>query len=66
MCSHEKASIPQWKKFLQGYYDRSGDESSNINSATFDQAFSTRPDGMSLSPELLAHGVKVDEEIRPR
>ncbi len=62
---NEKASIPQWKKFLQGYYDRSGDESSNINSATFDQAFNTGPDGMSLSDELLDHGVRVDEEIRP-
>ncbi|GAA4650307.1 ABC transporter substrate-binding protein [Kistimonas scapharcae] len=62
---NEKASIPQWKKFLQGYYDRSGDESSNINSATFDQAFNTGPDGMSLSEELLSHGVRVDEEIRP-
>lgn len=62
---NEKASIPQWKKFLQGYYDRSGDESSNINSATFDQAFSMRPNGISLSPTLLAHGIKVDEEIRP-
>lgn len=62
---NEKASIPQWKKFLQGYYDRSGDESSNINSATFDQAFNTGSDGISLSEKLLNHGVRVDEEIRP-
>ncbi|MGI9279900.1 MAG: ABC transporter substrate-binding protein [Endozoicomonas sp.] len=59
------SATPQWAKFMQGYYDRSGEDSSNVNSATFDQAFSVGPDGLDLTPELMAHNIKVDEEIRP-
>ena len=63
--THEKASIPQWAKFLQGYYDRSGEESTNINSATFDQAFTLGAGGMELTPALKDMQVGYDEEIKP-
>lgn len=63
--SYENSSTSQWAKFMQGYYDRSGESSANITSATFDQAFSVGPDGLELTPELEAHKIKADEEIRP-
>ncbi|WP_062260471.1 ABC transporter substrate-binding protein [Endozoicomonas arenosclerae] len=59
------SATPQWAKFMQGYYDRSGEDSSNVNSATFDQAFTVGPDGLDLTPELIANNIQVDEEIRP-
>ncbi len=63
--THEKASIPQWTKFLQGYYDRSGEESTNVNSATFDQAFTVGASGMELAPVLQEQRIDFDEEIKP-
>ena len=63
--SYENSSTSQWAKFMQGYYDRSGEGSANITSATFDQAFSVGPDGLELTPELEAHKITADEEIRP-
>ncbi|MGY0216735.1 ABC transporter substrate-binding protein [Endozoicomonadaceae bacterium StTr2] len=62
---HEKAATSMWSKFTQGYYDRSGDGDSNINTATFDQAFTVGPDGLELTPELESRNIIVDEEIRP-
>ena len=61
----EKAATSQWSKFTQGYYDRSGDGDSNINTATFDQAFTVGPNGVELTPELESRDIIVDEEIRP-
>lgn len=62
---YEKAATSQWSKFTQGYYDRSGDGDPNINTATFDQAFTVGPDGVELTPELISRDIRVDEEIRP-
>ncbi|WP_257284374.1 ABC transporter substrate-binding protein [Endozoicomonas sp. SESOKO1] len=62
---YEKAATSMWSKFTQGYYDRSGDGDPNINTATFDQAFTVGPDGLELTPELEKRNIIVDEEIRP-
>lgn len=62
---YEKAATSQWSKFTQGYYDRSGDGNPNINTATFDQAFTVGPNGVELTPELASRDIIVDEEIRP-
>lgn len=44
----EKEDIPQWSKFLQGYYDASG-----ISSDNFDQAVQFSPQGEAdLTPEM--------------
>ncbi|WP_067515228.1 ABC transporter substrate-binding protein [Endozoicomonas ascidiicola] len=62
---YEKAATSMWSKFTQGYYDRSGDGDPNINTATFDHAFTVGPDGLELTPELEQRNIIVDEEIRP-
>ena len=51
----EKENIPQWTKFLQGYYDSSG-----ITSDNFDQAvrFSSHGDA-DLTPEMKQKGIKL-------
>ncbi len=63
--THEKTATSMWSKFTQGYFDRSGDGDPNINTATFDQAFTVGPEGLELTPELEKRNIVVDEEIRP-
>lgn len=51
----EKEAIPQWTKFLQGYYDMSG-----ISSDNFDQAIHFTPDGeANLTPEMKQKGIRL-------
>ena len=51
----EKEDIPQWGKFLQGYYD-----TSPIAPDGFDQAIRFAPDGSAeLTPEMRAHAVQL-------
>lgn len=51
----EKEDIPQWSKFLQGYYDASG-----ISSDNFDQAVQFTPEGEAdLTPEMKAKGIRL-------
>lgn len=51
----EKEDIPQWNKFLQGYYDSSG-----ISSDNFDQAVQFSPEGEAdLTPEMKKKGIKL-------
>jgi oligopeptide transport system substrate-binding protein len=51
----EKEDIPQWSKFLQGYYDASG-----ISSDNFDQAVRFSPQGdADLTPEMKSKGIKL-------
>jgi len=51
----EKEDIPQWSKFLQGYYDASG-----ISSDNFDQAVQFSPEGEAdLTPEMKAKGIRL-------
>ncbi|TDG14265.1 peptide ABC transporter substrate-binding protein [Seongchinamella unica] len=60
----EKEVLPLWTKFLQGYYDRSGENHGNTN-RMFDQAFVVGPDGVEMSPEIASHGIKMDPDVKP-
>ena len=61
----EKESLPQWSKFMQGWYDRSGDDTHNISSSNFDRAFVVSGDGLELSEEMQGKGMTVSTEIKP-
>lgn len=58
--SLEKEAIPEWTKFLQGYYDNSG-----IISDSFDQAiqFSTQGDA-ELTPAMREKGIRLLTSVR--
>ncbi len=60
----EKEVLPLWTKFLQGYYDRSGEVHSNTNKF-FDQAFVVGPDGLEAAPDLADHGITVTADVKP-
>ncbi len=60
----EKAVLPLWTKFLQGYYDRSGESHGNTN-GVFDQAFNVGPDGLELSPDLADHAITMSPDVKP-
>jgi oligopeptide transport system substrate-binding protein len=60
----EKEVLPLWTKFLQGYYDRSGEVHSNT-SRFFDQAFVVGPDGMELSEEMSGHNLSTSQDVKP-
>ncbi|WP_281647777.1 ABC transporter substrate-binding protein [Parendozoicomonas sp. Alg238-R29] len=61
----EKESLPQWSKFMQGWYDRSGDDTHNISSSNFDRAFVVSGDGLELSQEMQDKGITVSTEVKP-
>jgi oligopeptide transport system substrate-binding protein len=60
----EKEVLPLWTKFLQGYYDRSGEVHSNTT-GFFDQAFVIGPDGMELSEEMRSHNLTASQDVKP-
>ncbi len=60
----EKEVLPLWTKFLQGYYDRSGEVHANTK-GVFDQAFVVGPDGLEAAPELADHGITVSVALKP-
>ena len=60
----EKEVLPLWTKFLQGYYDRSGENHGNTNSV-FDQAFVVGPDGVEMSEDVADHGIRMDPDVKP-
>lgn len=60
----EKEVLSLWTKFLQGYYDRSGEVHGNTN-GVFDQAFVVGPDGVELSEELAGHGITITPDVKP-
>jgi oligopeptide transport system substrate-binding protein len=60
----EKSSLSLWTKFLQGYYDRSGEVHSNTT-GVFDQAFVVRPDGVEMSPEMQGHDITMSPDVKP-
>ncbi len=62
--SMEKSVLPLWTKFLQGYYDRSGENHSNTR-GFFDQAFVVGANGMELSAEMQSHDLGMDEDVKP-
>jgi ABC-type transport system substrate-binding protein len=60
----EKEVLPLWTKFLQGYYDRSGEVHGNTN-GVFDQAFVVGPDGVEVSEELSEHQIVMSPDVKP-
>jgi len=60
----EKEMMPLWTKFLQGYYDRSGENHGNTN-GVYDQAFVVGPDGVSMAPELRDHDISMSPDVKP-
>ncbi|MEZ5567506.1 MAG: ABC transporter substrate-binding protein [Halioglobus sp.] len=60
----EKESLSLWTKFLQGYYDRSGENHSHTT-GVFDQAFVVGPDGVEMAPELKEHGITMSPDVKP-
>jgi oligopeptide transport system substrate-binding protein len=60
----EKSGLSLWTKFLQGYYDRSG-ETHSYTTGVFDQAFVVRPEGVELSPALQEHNIVMSPDVKP-
>lgn len=60
----EKDVLSTWTKFLQGYYDRSGESNSNTM-GVFDQAFVVRPDGLEMSSELQERNITMSPDVQP-
>lgn len=60
----EKEVLPLWTKFLQGYYDRSGEVHGNTN-GVFDQAFVVGPDGVEMSEDLMDHRITMSPDVKP-
>tara|TARA_R110002110_G_scaffold415561_2_gene650859 strand:- start:58086 stop:60287 length:2202 start_codon:yes stop_codon:yes gene_type:complete len=60
----EKEVLPLWTKFLQGYYDRSGEVHGNTN-GVFDQAFVVGPDGVEMSEDLRDHNITMSPDVKP-
>ncbi|MGK7384421.1 hypothetical protein ACSQ92_23090, partial [Salmonella enterica] len=53
-----------WTKFLQGFYDRSG-ETHAQTTGVFDQAFVVRPEGLELSGDLQARDMTMSPDVKP-
>jgi oligopeptide transport system substrate-binding protein len=62
--SLEKEVLPLWTKFLQGYYDRSGEVHANTR-GFFDQAFVSGGSGLELSQEMLDHKLSISQDVKP-
>jgi ABC-type oligopeptide transport system substrate-binding subunit len=62
--SLERSGLSLWTKFMQGYYDRSGDNHANTM-AVFDQAFVIGPNGLELSEEMQDHQLTVAKDVKP-
>lgn len=60
----EKEVLPLWTKFLQGYYDRSGEVHGNTT-GVFDQAFVVGPDGVEMSEDLEGHNITMSPDVKP-
>ncbi|MEM9256066.1 MAG: ABC transporter substrate-binding protein [Pseudomonadota bacterium] len=60
----EKETLSLWTKFLQGYYDRSG-ETHGHTTGVFDEAFVVGPDGVELSKDLRDHNVTMSPDVKP-
>jgi len=60
----EKSGLSLWTKFLQGYYDRSGEVHANTT-GVFDQAFVVRPDGVEMSSELQGRNITMSPDVQP-
>ena len=60
LFSLEKESIPEWTKFLQGYYDTSG-----VLSDSFDQVITLNSRGdFRLAPEMANKGIRLEKAVK--
>ncbi len=60
----EKEVLPLWTKFLQGYYDRSGEVHANTT-GVFDQAFVVGPDGLQMSGGIANQDITMTPDVKP-
>ncbi len=60
----EKESLSLWTKFLQGYYDRSGEVHAHTT-GVYDRAFVVGPDGVEMSEDLEDHGITMSPDVKP-
>jgi ABC-type oligopeptide transport system substrate-binding subunit len=60
----EKEGLSLWTKFLQGFYDRSGETHSHTT-GVFDQAFVVRPEGLEMSSDLQARDITMSPDVKP-
>ena len=60
----EKEPLPYWSKFVQGYYDRSGEGHANTHHF-FDQAFILGEDGVELTEVFQEQGFTIAEDLAP-
>jgi oligopeptide transport system substrate-binding protein len=60
----EREVLPLWTKFLQGYYDRSGEVHANTK-GFFDQAFVVGPEGVELADDLQDHDLTLSHDVKP-
>ena len=60
----DKSTLPMWTKFLQGYYDRSGENHGNVTQQ-FDQALAIGPNGIELSKEMQGKNITLSEDVKP-
>mgnify|MGYP001813586762 FL=1 len=60
----EKEVLPLWTKFLQGYYDRSGEVHANTT-GFFDQAFVVGPDGLEMSGDIANREITMTPDVKP-
>ncbi len=60
----EKETMPLWTKFLQGYYDRSGETHAHTT-GFFDQAFVVGPQGLELSEAMRERKLTIAADVKP-
>ncbi len=60
----DKELLPMWSKFLQGYYDRSGENHGNVTQ-NFDQALVIGPNGIELSKEMQDKAITLSQDVKP-
>jgi oligopeptide transport system substrate-binding protein len=60
----ERESLSLWTKFLQGYYDRSG-EVHGHTTGVYDRAFVVGPDGISMSAEMQDRNLTMSPDVKP-
>ena len=60
----DKEVMPMWGKFLQGYYDRSGENHGNVTQ-NFDQALVVGPQSFELSEEMAGKAITLSEAVTP-
>lgn len=60
----EKEVLSLWTKFLQGYYDRSGETHAHTT-GFYDRAFVVGPDGIEMSQDLVDHDLTMSPDVKP-